>query len=151
MKPSSHCLDHIRDFEGLRLRAYLCPAKKATIGYGSTGPDIKIGMTWSLDQAKARLQHDVETFANKVTKIAGECTQGQYDALVAFAYNVGIGTPRTATSDGSGLWGSTLLRLHLKGDHEGAALQFLRWNKAGGKVLGGLTRRRTAEMLIYRS
>jgi lysozyme len=75
-------------------------------------------------------------------------TQGQFDALVSFAYNEGIGGPSLR---GKGLLGSTLFRKHKAGDHTGAAAEFLKWNKQAGKVLRGLTRRRAAERLIYLS
>lgn len=139
LKPSEHCLDNIRAFEGIKLKAYKCPAGVWTIGYGATGPGITAGLVWTLEQAKDRLAKDVATFAAGVAKIAGDCTQGQFDGLVSFAYNCGL----------SALKSSTLLRKHLAGDHAGAAREFARWNKAGGKVLAGLTRRRTAEAALY--
>ncbi len=139
LKPSENCLDLICNFEGLRLKAYKCPAGVWTIGYGSTGNGITAGLVWTLDQAKDRLARDVATFAAGVAKIAGKCSQGQFDALVSFAYNVGLGALKS----------STLLKLHLAGDHAGAARQFVRWNKADGKVLAGLTRRREAEAALY--
>lgn len=141
MKVSSNCLDLIKTSEGLKLKAYKCPAGVWTIGYGSTGPDIKAGLVWTLKQAEDRLAADVNKFAAGVEKAAGKCTQGQFDALVSFAYNVGLGA----------LQSSTLLRLHRAGDHRGAYAQFARWNKAGGKVLAGLTRRRAAEAALYAS
>lgn len=141
LKPSQNCLDIIREFEGLKLKAYKCPAGVWTIGYGSTGTGITAGLVWTLDQAKARLANDVETFAAGVAKVAGDCTQGQFDALVSFAYNLGLGALKS----------STLLRRHLANDHKGAAVEFPRWNKAGGKVLAGLTRRRIAEAALYAS
>lgn len=141
LKPSHNCLDIIREFEGLKLKAYKCPAGVWTIGYGSTGPGITAGLVWTLDQAKARLAKDVETFAAGVAKIAGDCTQGQFDALVSFAYNLGLGALKS----------STLLRKHIANDHKSAAVEFPRWNKADGKVLAGLTRRRIAEAALYAS
>lgn len=139
LKPSPACLDLIRESEGLKLKAYKCPAGVWTIGYGSTGLGITAGLVWTLEQAKARLAKDVEAFAAGVAKAAGKCSQGQFDALVSFAYNLGLGA----------LKGSTLLRKHLAGDHVGAAREFSRWNKAGGKVLDGLTTRRAAEAALY--
>jgi len=141
MLPSSRCVDLIRTYEGLKLKAYRCPAGIATIGYGSTGPDIHIGLTWTLDQAKARLQSDVTKFAAGVSRVAGTCTHGQFDALVSFAYNCGL----------ANLKGSTLLKKHLTGDHVGAAAEFGKWIKGGGKVLPGLVTRRAEEAKLYRS
>lgn len=139
MTPSSACLDLIRSFEGLRLRAYLCPAGVWTIGYGATGPDIREGLVWTPAQATERLKRDLAVFATGVSRLAPRTTQGQYDALVSFAFNLGLGALRD----------STLLRLHNEGKYADAAKQFARWNKAGGRVLGGLTRRRAAEATLY--
>lgn len=141
MKPSSNCLNLIQEFEGLKLKAYLCPAGVWTIGFGSTGADIKRGTVWTRKQADDRLKADVERFAAGVAKIAGKTTQGQFDALVSFAYNCGL----------SSLASSTLLKRHIAGDPAGAAGQFTRWNKADGKVLAGLTRRRGIEAALYLS
>ena len=76
------------------------------------------------------------------------CTQYQFDALVSFAYNVGLDID--ADNIAEGLGDSTLLRKHLAGDYEGAAAQFAAWNKNDGKVLRGLVRRRAAEAAMYR-
>lgn len=141
MTPSSNCLAIIQEFEGLKLKAYLCPAKVWTIGFGSTGPDITRGTVWTRKQADDRLKADVERFAAGVAKIAAKTTQGQFDALVSFAYNCGL----------SALASSTLLKRHLAGDPAGAAAQFSRWNKVNGTVLAGLTRRRGVEAALYLS
>lgn len=145
MTPSTKITALIRDYEKCRLKAYMPTADDVpTIGWGSTGPDIKLGMTWTQAQADARFAADLARFAGKVSGLLGAAptTQAQYDALVSFAYNVGYG-------DG-GLKTSTLLRMHKAGDYVGAALQFARWNKQNGKVLNGLTKRRAAEAAIYR-
>lgn len=139
MQPSSECLDLIRSFEDIRLKAYLCPARVWTIGYGATGAGIHERTVWTLDQAKARLAHDVATFAAGVSALAPRCNQHQFDALVSFAFNVGLDALRK----------STLLRLHNRGLYADAAHEFARWNKAGGIALKGLTRRRTAEAALY--
>lgn len=145
MTPSAKITTFIKGFEGLRLKAYMpTPNDVPTIGYGSTGPDIKMGMTWTQAQADARFAADLAKFSGKVAALLGTAptTQSQFDAMVSFAYNVGYG-------DG-GLKTSTLLRMHKEGDYAGAALQFARWNKQAGKVLNGLTTRRAAEAAIYR-
>lgn len=145
MTPSARCASFIKGYEKCRLTAYL-PTKDdvPTIGWGSTGPDIKLGMTWTQAQADARFAADLARFAANVSTLVGKAptTQAQFDALVSFAYNVGYG-------DG-GLKTSTLLRLHKAGDYAGAAAQFARWNKQKGKVLNGLTTRRAAEAAMYR-
>jgi lysozyme len=143
LQPSKACLDLIKRFEQCRLHAYLpTPKDVPTIGWGSTGPDIRLGMVWTQEQADGRFALDVARFADKVEKLLGDAatTQGEFDALVSLAYNIGTGN----------LGSSTLLRLHKAGDKSGAAAQFARWNKQAGKVLNGLTIRRAAEAALYR-
>ncbi len=151
LAPSERAHTFVKSFERLRLAAYLpTPNDKPTIGWGQTGPGIKLGMVWTKEQADAAY----EAFAAKVTARLNKLlygiptTQGQYDALFSFAYNVGFGSRATGAS---GLETSTLLRLHKASDYAGAAAQFPRWNKQAGKVLRGLTRRREAERKIYLS
>jgi len=98
-------------------------------------------MTISRDRSQTILAADLKRFETAVHRLAGRCRQGQFDALVSFAFNCGE----------KALAGSTLLRLHLAGDHAGAAKQFARWNQGGGKVLAGLTKRRAAEAALYLS
>jgi lysozyme len=128
----------IESFEGLRLEAYQDSVGVWTIGYGHTPsyPDQSI----TKEQADSLMASDLARFESKVNGFCGEATtQGQFDAMVSFAYNLGAGA----------LQGSTLLRLHQSGDYPGAADQFLRWDHAGGAVLVGLTRRRKAERQVY--
>jgi lysozyme len=141
MHISEQGLDLIRRFEGLRLRAYRCPAGVWTIGYGHTGPEVREGMTIGRDEAEAMLRGDLIRFEEGVAKSAGACTQGQYDALVSFAFNLGLGALRS----------STLLKKHKAGEHRLAAGEFARWIHAGGRKLPGLVRRRAAEAELYRS
>lgn len=130
----------IKSFEGLSLKAYLCPAKVWTIGYGSTGKHVKPGMAITEKEAEKLLLEDLSRFEAAVEKhTRGHATDNQFDALVSFAFNVGTEALRT----------STLLRKHMEGDHAGAQAQFARWNKAAGRVLAGLTRRRKAEAALY--
>lgn len=140
MKISQKGLDLIKRFEGLRHEAYKCPAGVWTIGYGHTG-DVQNGALITAEGAEAQLREDVARFEEGVRHIVGPCTQGQFDALVSFAFNLGLGA----------LMSSTLLKKHKSKDYAGAAGQFLRWNKAGGKVLPGLTKRRAAEAALYAS
>lgn len=127
------------------MKAYPDPAtggEPITIGYGHTQPGLKLGVVWTQAQADAALEADLARFARGVWNAIGEkeTTQNRFDALVSFAFNVGLGN----------LLSSTLLRKHVAGDYAGAADQFIRWNKAAGKVLNGLTRRREAEAKLYR-
>lgn len=130
----------IKRFEGLRLQAYKCPADVPTIGYGSTGPHVRMGMTITEAEAEALLLEDLDRFERGVIGLAKQATPGQFSAMVALAFNIGLGAFGT----------STLLKKHLAGDYAEAALQFLRWNRAGSKVLAGLTTRRMAEAALYR-
>lgn len=132
-------LDIVRQFEGLRLKAYLCPAKVWTVGFGSTGPHVKPGMTITADQATDLLLQDLERFERFVEAHAGTCTDNQFSALVSFAFNVGNGA----------LEESTLLRLHRAGKYDAAKEQFGKWVRGGGKVLPGLVKRRAAEAALY--
>lgn len=140
MKISQKGLDLIKRFEGLRNESYRCPAGVWTIGYGHTG-GVQPGAIITAEAAEELLKKDVEKFEAGVLRLAGKCKQGQFDALVSFAFNVGL----------TALEKSTLLKLHKAGQFQGAADQFLRWNKAAGKVLPGLTRRRAQERALYLS
>lgn len=139
MQISKAGLDLIKQFEGLYLKAYRCPAGVPTIGYGHTA-GVAMGQTITQQQADDYLRRDVRQFERAVARLVTvPLTQGQFDALVSFAFNLGEGA----------LAQSTLLRLLNAGDHAGAADQFDRWNKAGGRVLPGLVRRRAAERALF--
>lgn len=147
--PSPMAVAFIRGQEGLerkrsdgRIEAYMpTPNDVPTIGFGSTGPDIKMGTIWTVAQCETRFAGTLNAFAGKVDGFLGSAptTQGQFDAMVSLAYNIG----QQAFHD------STLLRLHKEGNYTGAAGQFGRWNKQAGVVLNGLTKRRAAEARIY--
>lgn len=146
MTPSPAGIALIRSFEGCRLVSYMpTPHDVPTIGWGQThhadGSPVRMGETWTQDQADADLLRSVSIYAAKVASLlqGAPTTQHQFDAMTCFAYNIGVGA----------LAGSTLLRLHKAGDYAGAAAQFARWNKQGGVALAGLTRRRTAEAALY--
>ena len=139
MSPSDKALDLIRQFEGLRLAAYKCPAGVPTIGYGTTR-GVKMGMTVTKDEAEKLLQADVTPFSDRINKLVKvKLNQNQFDALVSFVYNVGSG----AFAD------STMLKLINQNLLDDAANQFVRWNKANGEVLTGLTRRRMTERDLF--
>jgi GH24 family phage-related lysozyme (muramidase) len=153
MNPSSACSALVQQFEGCAKKrpdgsfeAYPDPGSGGdpwTIGWGSTGADIKRGTVWSKQQCDDRFAQHLGQFAQGVAKAVGDSptSQQQFDAMVSFAYNVGLGN----------LQSSTLLKKHKAGDHAGAAAEFAKWNKAAGKVLPGLTRRRQAESQLYGS
>ena len=141
-KTSNAGLDLIKRFEGFSAKAYPDPAhgwKVPTIGYGTTA-GVKMGDTITKERAEELLREDVKRFEDQVLRLVKvPLTQGQFDALTSFVYNLGPGN----------LSNSTLLRLLNAGDYKGAAAQFDRWNKAGGKVLPGLVRRRAAERALF--
>ena len=144
MQPSKKCYDLIKLFEGCKLSAYLCPAKVATIGWGSIaypdGSKVKLGDKVTQSEADAMLTHEVNKKAATVAKMGLQINQNQFDALVCFAFNVGLGA----------LQKSTLLKLaKINPNSPAIRNEFLKWNKGGGVVLRGLTRRRAAEADLY--
>ncbi len=132
-------------FEGCKLEAYPDPGSVDgnpwTIGFGSTGPGIHKGVTWTQKQADDRFEADLTKFAARVEALLGDTpTDGsQFDALVSLAYNIGLDALRK----------STVLRRHKAGDHAGAAAAFAMWIKNDGVVMKGLVRRRAAEAALY--
>lgn len=132
-------LDTIKTFEGLRLDAYLCPAGVWTIGYGTTRGVMK-GDRITKEQAEKLLIEDVRQFEaaiNKLVKVP--LKQGQFDALVVFCYNVGIGAFER----------SSLLKKLNAGDYSAAPQELGRWVRAQGVRLEGLVRRRNAEIDLW--
>jgi len=132
-------IELIKSFEGLKLNAYICPAGVPTIGYGTTrvnGQPVQMGSVITESQASGYLKSDLQQFESAVNAaVKVPLTQNQFDALVSFTYNLGAGNLRS----------STLLKKLNASDYAGAADEFPKWNKAGGKELAGLTRRRNAE------
>ena len=145
MNLSKTGLDLIKRFESFRAAPYLCSAGVPTIGYGTTvypnGIKVKLSDQKITQQlAESFLQFHVNAIEKDVSKLVKvTLTQNQFDALVSFAYNVGLGAFRD----------STLLKLLNSGDIDGASKQFERWNKAGGKIVDGLTNRRKAEKVLF--
>ena len=144
MKLSKVGIDLIKSFEGCYLKAYKCPAGVWTIGWGTTEPIDGVkpheGMVITQKQADELLIKNLNGYENAVNEyVTYSINQNQFDALVSFAYNCGNGALKT----------STLLKKLNAGDVHGAANEFLRWNKANGKVLNGLTRRREAERKLF--
>lgn len=134
----------IKQYEGCELEAYPDPGTGGapwTIGWGATGVGIVKGVRWTQAQADERLASDIAKFMTTVVKAAPVATDNQRGAMTSLAYNIG----EQAFRD------STLLKLHNAGNYTAAAEQFGRWNKAGGRILNGLTKRRAAEAEVYRS
>ncbi|EMC3650485.1 lysozyme [Citrobacter braakii] len=146
MQTSDKGIALIKQFEGCKLTAYQDSVGVWTIGYGWTQPvdgkSIRAGMTIKQETAERLLKTGLVSYESDVSRLVKVgMTQGQFDALVSFTYNLGARSLST----------STLLRKLNAGDYAGAADEFLRWNKAGGKVLNGLSRRREAERALFLS
>ena len=139
MKASENAYSLIRQFEGLRLTAYRCPAGIWTVGYGHTSGVVP-GMAITKEQAGKFLKKDIETAENIVNAECSNLRQCQFDALVSFVFNVGGGNFRKST---------LLKKVNTNPDDNSIMDEFLRWVYAGGKVLIGLQRRRLAEMKLY--
>lgn len=151
----THCAPLVERFEGLhklipgnKVQAYPDPGtggKPWTIGIGSTrdeqGKPIQPSDVWPVDRARKHFENELEEYGTAVVKaLAGaKTTPRQLAACVSLAYNIGTGA----------FAGSTLLKRHKAGEYAAAADQFLRWNRAGGRVMRGLTRRREAERALY--
>lgn len=146
MRISDKGISLIKQFEGLKLTAYQDSVGVCTIGYGWTQPvdgkPIRPGMTIKEETAERLLRTGLVGYESDVSKLVKvKLTQGQFDALVSFAYNLGARALST----------STLLKKLNAGDYAGGADEFPRGNKAGGNVLPGLTRRREAERALFLS
>lgn len=143
MKISNNGKKLIKSFESLELIAYPDPGTGGapwTIGWGHTGPEVKSGLVWTPAQADAAFDSDIAQFERDVASLVKvPLNQNQFDALVSFAYNCGS----------SNFASSTLLKKLNAGDYDAAADEFPRWDKAAGKVMNGLTRRRNAERTLF--
>jgi lysozyme len=141
-------LNLIKQFEGFLAKPYKCPAGIPTIGYGATyyPNGLKVSMTDKAiteGQASTMLMNMLRTYEKSVDSFCrDDINQNQFDALVAFAYNVGV----------NALKGSTLLKKVNKNPQDVTIRnEFLKWNKANGRALKGLTNRRIAEADLYES
>ena len=164
MRLKPEVLKMLKHHEGVRNKPYLCPAHIWTVGVGHVlyQEQIKLPMVrkegysgkirkdfpmkiedfriWTADEIDDLLTKDLETFTRGVVRLTnGRVTDGQFGALVSFAFNVGLGN----------LQRSTLRMKHNRGDFDGAADEFLKWSKAGGRVLSGLLKRRQDERALY--
>lgn len=139
MNTSQNGIDLIKHFEGCELQAYKCPAGVWTIGYGHI-KGVQEGDVITEQQANEMLVEELQEYENYINTLVNvPLNQNQYDALVSWVYNLGS----------SNLQASTLLKVLNAGDYAGVPEQIMRWNKAGGKVLEGLTRRRQAEADLF--
>lgn len=146
MKPSPNCYDTIKSFEGLELESYLDSGGVATIGFGSTmyvdGSKVKLGKKIDIKTAQDLLEWEVNNKAKVINSLLtnNPVNQNQFDALVSFAYNVGVGAFSS----------STLLK-KVKANPNDISIrnEFLRWNKDNGKTVQGLTNRRQKEADLY--
>jgi lysozyme len=149
MQISQEGVSLIKKYEGLRLRAYLCPAGVWTIGYGTTGPHIKQGMVITTSEAESFLEDDLNKFGSGVLSACAAAVpnQHEFDAMVCFAYNVGLANFK----------GSHVLSYFKSGNKEAAANAFMLWTKAHDPkthqlvVLPGLVKRRNDERTLFLS
>jgi len=139
-------LDLIKSFEGLKLKPYLCPANVPTVGYGSTfyENDKKVKLTdpsITEQRASELLLDSLKGFERYVDSYCrDDINQNQFDALVSFCYNLGPANLKSST---------LLKKANVNPNDPTIAQEFLKWNKAGGKALKGLTKRRQAESDLY--
>ena len=141
MKVGKAGLALIKQFEGCRLEAYRCSAGRWTIGYGHTD-GVKKGMKITQQQAELIFQNDIVLFSKSVSNVIGSVNlnQNQFDALISFAYNCGIGNLKKST---------LLMRIKENPNDERIGYEFLRWTYSNGRYLAGLARRRKAEAELY--
>ncbi len=144
MRVNNAGLELIKAFEGFRATAYRCPAGVWTIGYGHTSsagePAVTSGMKVTRAEAAQILARDVAAFAEGVERLlTATLSANQFSALVSFAYNVGLGNFR----------GSSVLKSVNSGDFAAVPRRLALWNRAGGRLLAGLVRRRAAESALF--
>lgn len=130
----------IKQFEGCRLKPYLCPAGVWTCGWGSTGPDVIPGRAWTQEYADKRMEADAARFAKGTISLCPQLAGNDLCAIADFAYNLGLGNLRI----------STLRKRINAGDREAAYRELRKWVRGGGRVLPGLVRRREAEIALMR-
>tara|TARA_S200002703_G_scaffold151763_1_gene151507 strand:- start:566 stop:1048 length:483 start_codon:yes stop_codon:yes gene_type:complete len=139
MNISQEGLSLIKKFEGCELEAYKCAAGVLTIGYGST-KGVKEGDTITQEEADNLILHEMEEYEGYVKDaVTVDLKQNQFDALVSWVFNLGP----------ANLKASTMLKVLNNKEYDDVPTQIKRWNKAGGKVLQGLIRRREAEALLF--
>lgn len=140
MNISEKGINLIKSFEGCKLKAYLCPANVWTIGYGHTNGVYK-GMTITQEQAEQYFLDDIKPIEEYLNSLNIKLTQGQYDALVSFAYNIGLGRFKN----------STMLRCVKAKQFKAASEQLAKWIYVNNKVSKGLINRRDKEKDLFLS
>lgn len=147
MKASGFIKGKMKEWEGCRLTAYRCPSGVWTIGYGHTGNDVAAGMHISQSEADRLFEKDIERFEGKLHELDGfenvTWSQGEYDAVVSLAFNIGMGNFERST-----LWRKIR---QARRDRQSEAMEFGRWIYGGGRKLPGLVKRRAEESRIYLS
>ena len=139
MKASVDAYELIKQFEGLRLEAYLCPPGIWTIGYGHTS-GVSPNSFITIQEADEYLLRDVAAIEMQLNKLNLSLRQCQWDAIVSFVFNVGIGNFKAST---------LLAKIRINPDDNSIIDEFLRWVYANGKVMRGLQKRRLTEMKLY--
>lgn len=143
MKTGKEGKNLIKMYEGFKAFAYLCPAGVWTVGFGTTrinGQPVNEHHKVTVTEANVLLESDLKQFEDSINALVKvDLTQNQFDALVSFVYNLGAENFKK----------STLLKKINVGEFSEAAEEFLKWNKAKGKILPGLTRRREAEKSLF--
>jgi lysozyme len=142
MTPSKNCIDLIKRFEGLKLKSYLCPAKIATIGYGSTmwidSKPVKLGEVITIEGAEKLLMLDLKKRSAAIQNL--NLNQNQFDSILSFIYNIGIGAFQRST---------LLKKIKVNPNDPTIKDEFLRWVNKGSAFESGLTKRRLAEAKLY--
>ena len=139
MKTSNNGIELIKRHEGLRLNAYKCTSGKLTIGYGHT-KGVKIGQTITEEEAERLLREDLIVAENEINRHNLNLNQNQFDALVSFVFNVGVGNFQTST---------LLKKIKLDPNNKSIENEFKSWVYSGGKVSLGLIKRRKEEAELY--
>tara|TARA_R110000868_G_scaffold344592_1_gene605634 strand:+ start:90 stop:551 length:462 start_codon:yes stop_codon:yes gene_type:complete len=153
MKTSPAGIALIQEYEDCSLTAYPDPKTGGapwTIGWGTTGPGIGPGLVWTQEECDRRFAEHLEQFERDVMSlVSSPMTQGQFDALVSFAYN--CGSDIDADTKAEGLGDSTLLKKFNARDLDGTEIEWMKWVSPGSNVENGLRRRRKAELVLFKS
>ena len=139
MKTSNEGLSLIKKYEGCKLTAYRCPAGVLTIGYGHTR-GVKNGMTITQGIADQLLREDIAPVEKQINDMRLELKQNQFDALVSFIFNLGVGNFNSSTLK---------KKIIAKASNAEIAAEFKKWTRAGGKVMPGLVKRRAEEAALW--